>query len=258
MNVVKQGAAAGKRTVDRVYEDIRRGILTGRLRPGERITEEWLAERFRASRTPVRAAVLKLAGDGFVEMTPRSGAMVKQRSAQEIVDIYNVRALLESAAAGLAARHCSVLDLTEISALQDEMEHVLAAHSASSSIDDRTGNPAVDPAGNPTGNPIADPAGDPIAPDRVERLSVLNKAFHQRILEACGNATLRESAERLMDIGFLINTYLRFSPADIARSLSEHRNLVSALSSRDSDWAEALMRAHVLSTRNALQAMACT
>ncbi len=235
---MKQSAAVGKRTVDRVYEDIRRGILSGRLKPGERITEEWLAERFGASRTPVRAAILKLAGDGFVEMTPRSGTMVKHRSAQEIADIYDVRAILESAAAKLAATRRTALDLAEISALQGEMVAVAGAPVDRLQDDDSD--------------------DDAVAPDRVERLSVLNKAFHQRILEAAGNATLTDSAGRLMDIGFLTNTYLRFSAVEISRSLSEHRNLVAALTSRDADWAEAVMRAHILGARNALHETATT
>lgn len=238
MSAGRPGTGVGKRTVDRVYEEIRRSILSGRLTPGERITEDWLAERFGASRTPVRAAILKLAGDGFVEMTPRSGTMVKRRSAQEIADIFDVRALLESAAAGLAATRCDAVDLSQIRALQREMEEVAGA--------------VADQARG------VDPGGNPIAPDQVERLSVLNKAFHQRILEAAGNVTLTDSAERLMDIGFLTNTYLRFSAVEIVRSLSEHRNLVAALTSRDADWAEAVMRAHILGARNALQEMAPT
>ncbi len=61
----------GLRMADRVYEAIRREILDGRLAPGEKITEAVLAERFAASRTPVRSAIVRLAGDGSEAMTPR-------------------------------------------------------------------------------------------------------------------------------------------------------------------------------------------
>ncbi|EAU43068.1 transcriptional regulator, GntR family protein [Fulvimarina pelagi HTCC2506] len=209
------------RAADRVYEDIRRCILTGKLCPGERLTEELLAERFGASRTPVRSAIVRLAGDGFVEMTPRSGTIVKRRSAGEIADIYDVRALLESAAAGLAARSRTDADLDELKRLQDEMEADFEA-------------------------------ADIGETENVETLSLLNKAFHQRILDSSGNATLAESASRLMDIGFLINTYTSFSREEIARSVDEHRKLIDAIRSRDVYWAEAVMRAHILGARNSL------
>ena len=213
----------GLRMADRVYEAIRREILDGRLAPGEKITEAVLAERFEASRTPVRSAIVRLAGDGFVEMTPRSGTVVKRRTPNEVSDIYEVRALLESAAAGLAAGRCDARDLGELQAIQSEME---AATAGSWQAEDEV----------------------------VEKVSTLNQAFHQKILEASRNATLADSAARLMNIGFLINTYARFSRPEIERSLFEHRQLIAALTSRDPAWAEAVMRAHILGARNSLAA----
>lgn len=213
----------GLRMADRVYEAIRREILDGRLAPGEKITEAVLAERFAASRTPVRSAIVRLAGDGFVEMTPRSGTVVKRRTPNEVSDIYEVRALLESAAAGLAAGRCDARDLGDLQAIQSEME---AATAGSWQAEDEV----------------------------VEKVSALNQAFHQKILEASRNATLADSAARLMNIGFLINTYARFSRPEIERSLFEHRQLIAALTSRDPAWAEAVMRAHILGARNSLAA----
>ena len=221
MSVRKSQAKLGLRAADRVYEEIRREILTGVRKPGERMTEELLAERFGASRTPVRSAIVRLAADGFVDMTPRSGTIVKQRSADDIAKIYDVRALLESAAAGRAAEMRSSSDLAELTRLQAEMEA-------------RFEN------------------GLNAAGGEIEGLSLLNKEFHQRILEAAGNATLAESAIRLMDIGFLINTYISFSPEEIARSLGEHRNLLAAITSQDAGWAEAVMRSHILGAKNSL------
>jgi len=70
---------AKQRTVDRVYEDVRADIIRGQHPPGSRLTEEMLAERYEVSRTPVRAALHKLASDGFVDMIPRIGALIKIR-----------------------------------------------------------------------------------------------------------------------------------------------------------------------------------
>ncbi|MCB8840385.1 GntR family transcriptional regulator [Aurantimonas sp. VKM B-3413] len=216
----KHGSKAGKRTADRVYEATRQGILSGLIKPGERITEELLAERFGASRTPVRSALVRLAGDGFVEMTPRSGTIVKQRSAREIGEIYDVRALLESEAARLASERRDAADLARLKAVQGELD-ALAANGQESEA-------------------------------RTEQLSILNRDFHQAILSASRNSTLADSAIRLMEIGFLINSYANFGPEEIERSLSDHRRLLVAIETRDAAWAEAIMRSHILGARNSL------
>ncbi|MCQ0986970.1 GntR family transcriptional regulator [Jiella marina] len=216
----RRSSKAGKRTADRVYEDIRRGILTGLLKPGERITEELLAERFGASRTPVRSAMVRLAGDGFVEMTPRSGTIVKQRSPREIAEIYDVRALLESEAARLAAERHDESDLSTLKTVQDELDALAAREEKTEPV--------------------------------IEKLSMLNRDFHHAILAAGRNTTLTDSAVRLMEIGFLINTYARFGCDEIERSLSDHRKLLAAIETRDGAWAEAIMRSHILGARNSL------
>lgn len=217
----KQNGNPAPRTADRIYENIRRAILSGRLLPGERITEALLAEQFAASRTPVRSAMVRLASDGFVETKPRSGTVVKNRSAHDIADIYDVRAILESAAAGRAAIARSDEDLAEMGRLQAEMEATFEA------------------------GPLDEP-------DTIANLSSLNMAFHQRILKAARNATLADSASRLMEISFLINTYVRLSQDEIARSLSDHRKLIAAFESSDVAWAEAVMRSHILAAKNSL------
>jgi DNA-binding GntR family transcriptional regulator len=88
----------------------------------------------------------------------------------------------------------------------------------------------------------------------VARLSALNKDFHETILEAARNRTLRQSAERLMALGFLVHTYTRFTGVDIARSLTDHRNVLAAIASRDPSWANAAMRSHILGASNVLRA----
>ncbi|PZX12353.1 GntR family transcriptional regulator [Palleronia aestuarii] len=209
------------RANDRIYEEVRNGILTKRLPPGQKITEELLAEQFGVSRTPVRSAIVRLASDGFVEITPHSGTVVKRRLPGEIAEIYDVRALLESAAAGLCADVREAKDLSDLEQLHGTMEEIFNAA--------MTGGTA-----------------------QIEELSLLNKRFHERILKSCRNATLMESASRLMEIGFLINTYVTFSREEIGRSMDDHRKLITAIQSRDVHWAECVMRSHILGARNSL------
>lgn len=205
-----------ERSADRVYAALRAAILHGDYENGGRLTEEVLAERFRVSRTPIRAALAKLAGDGFIDMIPHAGAVVRRRTNREVSEVYAVRALLESAGAGLAATLRTDVDVVELAAICDEMEAR---------------------------------AGDR---DAVEILSTLNKQLHHRILDISGNQTLRDTADRLMDIGFLIHSYTKFQPRDLGRSLADHRDLVSAIASRDAEWATSVMGAHILAARNTL------
>lgn len=205
-----------ERSADRVYGALRASILRGEYGDRVRLTEEELALRFGVSRTPIRAALAQLASDGFVEMVPRSGAMIRRRTLREISEVYEVRALLESAAAASAAVRCSDADVAALTALCEEMEERAR---------DRDG---------------------------IEILSDLNRTMHRRILDLSGNGALRDTADRLMDIGLVIHGYSSFRPPDLQRSLADHRDLVGAFAARDGQWAAAIMRAHILAARNAL------
>ncbi len=97
-------AAAEPPLRERVTEQIRTAILSGRLRPGERLVEESLAEDFRVSRNPVREALRSLAAEGLVVLTPRRGAAVANFTPEEGREMIEVRAMLEAMNARLAAR----------------------------------------------------------------------------------------------------------------------------------------------------------
>lgn len=209
--------ASVKRATDRVYEAVRDEIVRGRYQPGSHLGEALIAAQYGVSRTPVRAALARLHSDGFVTMTPHLGAVVITRSLAEVGEIFEVRAILESAAAGLAASRRSGQQLDTLAGIADAM--------------DREHGEGAD----------------------VSRLSALNLSFHATILAASGNPILVQSAERLMALGFLTHTYAKFAPPDVARSLADHRNLLAALESRDEAWAAALMRAHVLGASHTLR-----
>ena len=92
------------RTVgDMVYEVLRESILTGVLQPGERLRQDALAEAIGVSRIPVRSALLQLESDGLITFNPYRGAVVNKLSADEMREIYELRALLESHALRKAA-----------------------------------------------------------------------------------------------------------------------------------------------------------
>ncbi|MEP3275583.1 MAG: GntR family transcriptional regulator [Stappiaceae bacterium] len=81
---------------DRAYDGLRAGILSGSFPPGEFIEEATATKATGVSRTPVREALSRLAAEGFLVLHPRRGAMVKQISANELFDLYDVRLMVES------------------------------------------------------------------------------------------------------------------------------------------------------------------
>lgn len=86
-----------------VYAQVRHAILTGALRPKERITENQIAERFGLSRTPVREAFRRLEAEGLIVVVPQRGAFVSQPSLEDILEIYQIRTPLECMATRIAA-----------------------------------------------------------------------------------------------------------------------------------------------------------
>jgi DNA-binding GntR family transcriptional regulator len=84
--------------VDRVHRRLRQEIELGELAPGTPLSELWLVERTGASRTPVREALRRLAGEGLVDLVPRQGARVSRVSLQSVRDLFDFRALVEPAA----------------------------------------------------------------------------------------------------------------------------------------------------------------
>src|SRR5579864_4506652 len=84
-------------------ELIREAILDGRLEPGARLKEEELARELGISRTPVREALLVLQAEGLIVAEPNRGASVRRHDAEDLHDLYQLRALLEGHAARRAA-----------------------------------------------------------------------------------------------------------------------------------------------------------
>lgn len=194
-----------------VYEAARDAISTGRFKIGERLTEGHLAEEFEVSRTPVREALKRLASDGFVVFTPHAGALVKGWSAREVRDVFEIRANLEGMASGLAAARAGKDDVDRLEELR------------------RTWQAAVE-----------------TTPRDVPRISEANRALHAEILALSGNKRLESMCLQLMDLGFLTRSFSTFSEDGIRSSSNDHAMLVKAIGVGDAQWAEALMRAHIL------------
>jgi len=92
---------------DRVHAALREAITSGRLAPDERIKQEQVAAELGVSRTPVREALHLLEREGLVRLVPRRGALVQGFTAADVRELYELRELLEPAAAELATRRAS-------------------------------------------------------------------------------------------------------------------------------------------------------
>lgn len=92
---------------DVVFNTLRQAILTGELKPGERLMEIHLANRLGVSRTPIREAIRKLELEGLVTMIPRRGAEVAQITEKSMKDVLEVRRTLDALSAELACERIS-------------------------------------------------------------------------------------------------------------------------------------------------------
>src|SRR5690606_18767805 len=94
----KKPEEARTNLTERIYQKLKEDIFSFRLLPGDRFTENEIAERMAASRTPVREALTRLQREGFVDVSFRSGWQVKPFDFRQFEDLYDVRIVLEMAA----------------------------------------------------------------------------------------------------------------------------------------------------------------
>lgn len=203
------------KAVERAYSRIRSAIVDGEFPPGMHLEEEGLAESTGVSRTPVREALRRLAAEGFVEFVPHQGAFVPTWTEADHHEIFDLRAVLESFGARLAARRVSPAALDELRSLTAGMEEAARSH----------------------------------RPDRMDDVADLNNRFHGAVLTASGNRRLRQLAQATVAMPLVLRTFQKYSAERLERSLAHHREIVDALAAHDESWAEAIMRTHILSAR---------
>lgn len=103
-----------------IFNNIREAIILGELKPGERLMEVQLAEKMGVSRTPIREAIRKLELEGLVVMVPRKGAYVADLTKKDIIDVLEVRAVLDGLATQLAAERISDAELKELAKITEQ------------------------------------------------------------------------------------------------------------------------------------------
>ena len=211
---------------------LREMILAGELPGGSRIAELPIVERLGVSRTPIRAALMRLEQEGLLEALPNGGYAVRTFSERDVADAIELRGTLEGLAARLAAeRGVAEGVLAEARLCLDEVDLVLAS-------------PALDDAA-------------------FTRYVGLNQRFHALLSEMAGSAVLARELERVVNLPFASPSGFVIVQADSPRARDmlvvaqdQHRQVLEAIAQREGARAEALMREHSrLAQRNLREAM---
>src|SRR5690554_6680547 len=115
----------------RAYDFIREKLIAGELHPGTRLSDVALSKEIGVSRTPVREAINQLASEDLVELVPHNGAFVKVPDEQELVELYDVRQLLETYAVTRAAAQINPGNLRKLEEMIDLMDAIISQLAAS-------------------------------------------------------------------------------------------------------------------------------
>lgn len=189
-----------------MYRALRRAIIERALRPGDKLPEDVIGERFGVSRTIVRSVLARLNGEGLVDLIPRRGAAVAQPTLDEAYDIFEVRRSLEG---DVVRRLVTKITQAEISLLKDHVAREEAVH----------------------------------ARNAAESIRLAGE-FHILLAEMAGNAvTARYVNELVSRCSLILALYGRPHSSDCA--VNEHLEIVNALQNRDSEKALALMDHHL-------------
>ncbi len=192
---------------DRVKEFIVESVLSGELKPGDRLVESSLARQLGVSQAPVREAIRDLVLLGFLESEPYKGTSVKSFTPEELWETYTVRAALESLAARLAATHLTEDDAAELQGILDKMME------AASQQD-------------------------------LDRIIKLDNRFHETIMKVARNTTLHRLWKTLQFSTWSIVTYRKGS-YDTAYLAARHKELLEALRNGDPERAAHVMKHHI-------------
>jgi DNA-binding GntR family transcriptional regulator len=197
-----------------VYLDLKRRILGSELALGQRLNIDELAKLLDVSPSPVKEALKQLEADGLIEIRARRQTLVRQFTSQEVREIYQLRDMLEPAAA-VAAIRCGAVDDALLTRLTATLEELEAAS---------------------RGTAFADPAA----------VLAADGGFHRLVVAAAGNKRLETIHSQLSDQAHLIRMFSTRSPR--ARdTLDEHRRIFRALERRDEEEAALASSEHLKS-----------
>ena len=191
-----------------IYESLLLEITLGAIRPGEYLSEMSLVERFGASRTPIREALVHLHKEGLLQRGPHRGYRVTEVSLESVRELFELRLILEPAAAKMAARNASSKSLAGLTEIGRKMEEALPSQQSAEA-------------------------------------NSLDATFHIAVANASGNKKLATIITEVMNQlrRFHADCYKR-SPW-LSHTFQEHQKVLEAIKSGNSAAAERSMAGHV-------------
>ena len=198
--------------VEKAYAAIRDGIMGGTYPGGAHLKAEDLAVAIGVSRTPVREALRRLHSEGLVDFVANRGAYVLNFDTSDVKEVFELRMVLESFGAEKAATERTPEQLAILRSVAERM---------TSAARERP-------------------------PNYLELIAELNTEFHRLLHVASGVKRLNPILLTVIQIPLTMRTFSRYSTEDLDRSMGHHRELVAALEARDSRWAGAVIRSHIV------------
>jgi len=193
-------------------------ILGGGMKPGERLNEQQLSQRFGVSRGPIREALRALEGAGFVEAVTNRGVFVRRLSVAEVRELYDIRAALFGLAGRLMAERATPEEIDLLETKLGAMER------AAAQLD-------------------------------FEAYYPLNLEFHGMIVDGSGNRTLAQQYRSFVKALNLFRARSLVQGGGLAVSNREHREMVAAIAARDPTWAQEAHWRHVAAAKDRLLAV---
>ena len=196
----------------RVSKEMEEAILSGQLKPRERLIEMDLISRFGVSRTVIREALKRLEAKGLLRTTPYRGAMVADLTVKEIEEIYFVRAELERIAARLVLKHITQKEIQNLKKLSKEVESHLR--------------------------------------EKTHQMIEMDSEFHRMIFRACRNSYLYDMIDFLRTKAHIVRFNAWSLPHRIEESILEHKMMIKAIEKRDLEELEKLVLQHLRFSKN--------
>lgn len=190
---------------EKILETIRDAILKGQLKPGEKVAEPELAERFGISRTPIREAFRQLESEGYLTVIPRKGAVVTSLSERAVEEFYAIKSILEGYAARMAVENLTEKDMEKLEAINERLAQLAQE-------------------------------GD------IKNFFKIHNEFHELFIKAAENEKLMELINQLMLKFNRLRLASLALPGRMEISVQEHKKIIEAFRSKDGERADNLVR----------------
>lgn len=200
---------------ERIVDFIKDAVVTGRLKPGERVPEQEIAESFGISRTPIREAFRQLESEGFITVTPRKGAVVSPITDKDVSEFYEIKSLLEGFAARTACLTLTPKEIKRLETLNAQMEKYAER-------------------------------------DDVKGFFKLDNQFHDTFLKACGNEKLCVLIHQLVQQFERFRITALALPGRMRDSVRQHFEIIEAFKTGNTVLVETLVKANAERGRDVL------